>query len=181
MAEKKRKIKWVRKSMQFYPKTEQRLKSLVEQYPFMSENFIVNVAIMNLDLNRLSLVGLSQSMNDPDAMVMYQNKAELRITIAEWCEEFGASIAGSNAHFNKYELTPAGQVTKNRRAMSLDAMPEDKDEVRKIILGPYHSVEEAEEQYNIWVAEHPEAAPKDRTIKAKMPKITNPEDIMIDV
>lgn len=136
---------WKRKSLMLLPQAAVRLKNLASQYP-LSENMFVNIAIMNFDIKKMSMEDLSV-VKDEEAMAQTRRMKKLEKVeeLKGWLEEFGGGHYGTKAIFNKYEVTFAGEVVRNKRAFELDEMPETKEEVRKMILGKYWSVAEAEE------------------------------------
>lgn len=145
MKEKKR--EWIRKSLQLLPVAENRLQELARKYPFISQNLLVNIAIMNLDMGKVSLQSMSDSMDARVEVISRQTEAESKMLVGDWCDEFGGLVSGTNVHFVKYEMTMSGEVVRNKRAMNLADFPQDKDEVRKIIIGPFMSLTEAEDAY----------------------------------
>ena len=141
------KREWIRKSLQVLPVVNHRLAELNEKYPFISQNLIINIAVMNLDMSKVSLQSMSDSIDARYIITTRQTDAENRMVVQEWCEEFGGLVSGMNVHFIKYEMTLAGEIVKNKRAMELSEFPQDKDEVRKIMLGPFMTPTEAEDAY----------------------------------
>ncbi len=61
-----------------------------------------------------------------------------------WCMEFGGQLEGGLCMFNKYEVTLAGETEISRRQVAIGDMPNEKDEMRRYMLGPYQNKYEAE-------------------------------------
>jgi hypothetical protein len=61
-----------------------------------------------------------------------------------WCMEFGGDLEGGLCMFNKYEVTLAGETEISRRQVAIQDMPNEKEEMRKYMLGPYQNKYEAE-------------------------------------
>ena len=95
------------------------------------------------------------------AMGMYQNfrmhasisnkkfkvQAELQDKDSEkslWAQRYGAKVEGKTCSYTAYEVTVAGMVMKWEREVPVPHLPETEDEIRKMILGPFASINEAE-------------------------------------
>lgn len=141
------KREWIRKSLQVLPVVNHRLAELNDKYPFISQNLLINIAIMNLDMSKVSLQSMSDSIDARYAITSRQTEAETRMQLEAWCKEFGGLVSGMKVHFVKYEMTLSGEIVKNKRAMELSEMPNDREEVRKVMLGPFMTVQEAEDAY----------------------------------
>ena len=60
-----------------------------------------------------------------------------------WCVQYGGTTDGLNCTFEKYEVTPSGEVVKSERTLPLKSMPELQVDFRKMVLGPFQSLAEA--------------------------------------
>lgn len=65
-----------------------------------------------------------------------------------WCMEFGGSLESGLCLFDKYEVTLAGEVETSRRQVAIEDMPNEKEEMKKYMLGPYQNKYEAERALN---------------------------------
>jgi hypothetical protein len=65
----------------------------------------------------------------------------------EWIVMYGGEHDGINAKFMKYEVTPTGNVVRNPQVMPLKSMPSSQDEFRKMILGRFATVNQAESAF----------------------------------
>lgn len=61
-----------------------------------------------------------------------------------WCMEFGGELESGLCLFDKYELTLAGVVDTSRRQVAIEDLPNEKEEMRKYMLGPYQNKYEAQ-------------------------------------
>lgn len=62
----------------------------------------------------------------------------------EWIAMYGGEHDGINVKFTKYEVTPMGTVMRNPQVIPLKSMPSTQDEFRKMILGKFATVNQAE-------------------------------------
>jgi len=68
---------------------------------------------------------------------------DLKAAKVSWCEEFGGKVDGNVCFFDKYEVTLAGTTDKMKRSVSINEIPNDKEEFKKMVLGGYDNVYEA--------------------------------------
>lgn len=62
----------------------------------------------------------------------------------EWIAMYGGEHDNINVKFMKYEVTPTGTVVRNPQVIPLKSMPSNQDEFRKMILGKFATVNQAE-------------------------------------
>lgn len=62
----------------------------------------------------------------------------------EWIVMYGGEHDGINGKFMKYEVTPTGTIVRNMQTIPLKSMPSTQDEFRKMILGMFATVNQAE-------------------------------------
>lgn len=67
----------------------------------------------------------------------------------EWIVMYGGEHDNINAKFVKYEVTPTGTIVRNPQVVPLKSMPTIQDEFRKMILGNFATVSQAETAFEI--------------------------------
>jgi len=85
--------------------------------------------------------------------------------VKEYVELYGGRCQDGTCSFIKYERTASGAIVKLEQAMGIQQLPADPDGIRKLVLGSFSTVTQAEHEYKLQQREVEE--PKERIIKAK--------------
>lgn len=94
---------------------------------------------------------------------------EVRATRAKKLMElYGADCTKDSCSFNRYEVTPTGVIIRTSQALGLAQIPDDPDAVRKLVLGNFATISQAEEAFRAQSNEV--AEPEERIIKPKSKK-----------
>ncbi len=64
-----------------------------------------------------------------------------------WASLYGAETDGINMKFMKYEVTPTGAVVRNQQVVPIKSLPSQQDEFRKVILGKFATLNQAESAF----------------------------------
>lgn len=139
----KRKAPRVRLTVMVPEETIVALHALQKERPTLYANQIIHDAVMFAQVN---------SMYDPAFLFDAAGKRRVdpvravKLTKAQLCERYGATVEGNTVAFVRYEEVPIG-IMKNKVSLPLSALPDDEDGIRKIMIGNFKSVEEAEARY----------------------------------
>jgi hypothetical protein len=134
----------IRGGIRVTEEADKALDGLLLMYPYMSLNAVINHALIGF----FAAGGVNKHVKAPDLednpKLEMERKEEREARAKKWAEKYGATVSAHHTMYMKYEKTFGGEVVKNKRATPVEELPTTEDGVRRLILGPFISVQEAE-------------------------------------
>lgn len=69
------------------------------------------------------------------------------ISKEELVSRLGGRVDGNTVRFKKYEMTAVGDVIVSDRIVTLTELPENEEDLRRVFLGPYSTLTEAQNAF----------------------------------